>query len=204
MSEAKHAADISTLAPREGSDPYTAAWMESLKVFQPSLPARGATVRLRRPGPSVGISTLAPREGSDTLYPSTSTSLITFQPSLPARGATPRGHRGRLISRISTLAPREGSDLPLRPVVRCGRNFNPRSPRGERPRDTGTPRFCAYFNPRSPRGERQTSRRSDSIKKPFQPSLPARGATSWLKIYAQMSSISTLAPREGSDRSHQK
>ena len=57
------------------------------------------------------ISTLAPREGSDH----------------PGSAAT--GDQG-----ISTLAPREGSDRfeGLRKVVYG--NFNPRSPRGERPR----------------------------------------------------------------------
>ena len=57
---------ISTHAPRTGSDEYRAITIKLIHQFQPTLPARGATV---------------PNFGSIW-------STIGFQPTLPARGAT--------------------------------------------------------------------------------------------------------------------
>ena len=102
------------------------------------------------------ISIHAPREGSDTLsltpYPFT----VEFQSTLPTRGAT--------------------NYLPaLQPATM---NFNPRSPRGERP-DARilVPRHCR-----------------------FQSTLPARGATLILRVMPPQRWISIHAPREGSDQ----
>ena len=93
--------------------------------FQPSLPARGATVKPLSTKIIVAISTLAPREGSDQAHPkslvwspnfnprsprgerrnfvSGPAKLKIFQPSLPARGATVCG--GMLASRSSAFQP---------------------------------------------------------------------------------------------------
>ena len=79
--------DISTHAPRTGSDKQV--WLANRMAFefQPTLPARGATPSATR---AFGTS--------------------RFQPTLPARGATgfksSSGHRPA----ISTHAPRTGSD----------------------------------------------------------------------------------------------
>ena len=79
---------ISTHAPREGSDISASRAMMSGVRFQPTLPARGATLSSRSCGRP-----------------------WRFQPTLPARGAT----RGELI------------------LLHDGKkDFNPRSPRGER------------------------------------------------------------------------
>ncbi len=56
-----------------------------------------------------------------------------------------------------------------------------------------------HFNPRSPHGERRTMPLSFFPTHPFQPTLPARGATRFLSKIRQESSISTHAPRTGSD-----
>ena len=77
--------------------------------------------------------------------------------------------------------------------------FNPRSPRGERPTAFSNSSISVYFNPRSPRGERPPRRTIFWIWFLFQPSLPARGATTWEQTYVGLCLISTLAPREGSD-----
>ena len=56
------------------------------------------------------------------------------------------------------------------------------------------------FNPRSPHGERlRTMPLSFFPTRPFQPTLPARGATSVVTASFGASSISTHAPRTGSD-----
>ena len=101
-----------------------------------------------------------------------------FQSTLPARGATILYYWAQGLSR----------------------DFNPRSPRGERRRRRGgrsppkgisihAPRegsdHChnmdksgmGHFNPRSPRGERRLHRHTVFIMVPFQSTLPARGAT---------------------------
>ena len=170
------------------------------------------------------ISIHAPREGSDFL-PSLSDIIIAnfnprsprgerrgkgdreaqdgeFQSTLPARGATRDIARQDTVQGISIHAPREGSDCwHLSPAERSKANFNPRSPRGERPtrlalarsmspfqstlpargatvHDARQPPPGLYFNPRSPRGERL-----DIIA--YQPAPLG---------------ISIHAPREGSDQ----
>ena len=145
--------------------------------FQPTLPARGATARNLRASPGPGISTHAPRMGSDrplvdggrgilisTHAPRTGSDTgarirprfsATFQPTLPARGATSKPPKTSGGFEISTHAPRTGSDGGVPERHRAPLNFNPRSPHGERraPATSGRPR------------------------EPFQPTLPARGAT---------------------------
>ena len=79
-------------------------------AFQSTLPARGAT-----PGSCVAVGFLvisihAPRTGSDPQHPQKSRGEWLFQSTLPARGAT---------RKIATS-------------TNGGKNFNPRSPHGER------------------------------------------------------------------------
>ena len=146
--------------------------------FQSTLPARGATGLWffdRRAVEDISIH--APREGSDTT-------------------TSPRA----MICGISIHAPREGSDACEQAVAPKLRNFNPRSPRGERPtryggvatqctisihapregsdvRWRGSARPRRDFNPRSPRGERLTWNEAVAARNAFQSTLPARGAT---------------------------
>ena len=127
-----HAAGISTHAPRTGSDgerfvaliladdfnprsphgerPGESSISSQLSQFQPTLPARGATV--------LG--------GKVPLH------FQQFQPTLPARGATINGSRLAQPAPISTHAPRTGSDFFHRFTPFCLIYFNPRSPHGER------------------------------------------------------------------------
>ena len=79
-----------------------------------------------------------------------------FQPTLPARGAT---------------------KFNLHPIGNI-LYFNPRSPHGERPIIHCCNPHVTNFNPRSPHGERQNKVLKKSQKNAFQPTLPARGATS--------------------------
>ena len=148
----------------------------SMLVFQSTLPSRGAT-----------WGVMQETEG------------ILFQSTLPSRGATGCCLETGDDSRISIHAPLAGSDAicrcccivlpisihaPLAGSDRCQcaswchtRNFNPRSPRGER----HTCRPCRisrnHFNPRSPRGERRSFVIADYELERFQSTLPSRGAT---------------------------
>ena len=195
--------EISTHAPRTGSDGESSISSQLSQKFQPTLPARGATdgrCRFRKP-------------------------IIKFQPTLPARGATVRRLAGN-VSRGCNFNPRSphGERLWLPSRARTLPDFNPRSPHGERrPSSWWRPARRKHFNPRSPHGERQHVFRvignaeristhaprtgSDTIVTPaaaaqyqFQPTLPARGAT-WMRVRYNKStvSISTHAPRTGSD-----
>ena len=130
-------------------------------LFQSTLPARGATgsvksgacrggISIHAPregsdkwrtsfGMTQDISIHAPREGSDFFSAVTMVSLLVFQSTLPARGATG-------IAAVLLFG---------------GRHFNPRSPRGERPKVVVTA----------------------SRSRIFQSTLPARGATADVHKY---------------------
>ena len=66
---------------------------------------------------------------------------------------------------ISIHAPRTGSDNGNAIPRVDGRNFNPRSPHGERRGLSSRPRWLRYFNPRSPHGERHVAQ--DEVYKWF-------------------------------------
>ena len=169
---------ISIHAPREGSDRYLLFRELSNRNFNPRSP-RGERLPLSAPPSSCQrISIHAPREGSDQRLPprmSTSkyfnprsprgerlrlsplcNSRSKFQSTLPARGATV--DIGILMHPvvISIHAPREGSDIIAILLYMLWRDFNPRSPRGERRSSQKIVLFSQNFNPRSPRGERPT------------------------------------------------
>ena len=148
--------DISIHAPRAGSDSgfYNMDCMEG--IFQSTLPVRGATrikknaqynsnisIHAPRAGSDDigywlytedGISIHAPRAGSDRARQAQRQASGVFQSTLPVRGAT---------TRTPSTSPQR-------------LNFNPRSPCGERLRDTfGCLFYWRHFNPRSPCGERR-------------------------------------------------
>ena len=192
---------ISTHAPRTGSDIALSTASRGRLIFQPTLPARGATRRAGVRRRSDGISTHAPRTGSDLTYQPETRWQIDFNPRSP-HGERPASTAG------------DGHTS----------HFNPRSPHGERPTpaagappeqvisthaprtgsDTPADRHAAGaddFNPRSPHGERHdllvNGLWHDQI---FQPTLPARGATPTAATrWSSAARISTHAPRTGSD-----
>ena len=153
---------ISIHAPRTGSDMLPIDRVKPYARFQSTLPARGATqmdsaeradyrisIHAPRTGSDVGclccgandcISIHAPRTGSDlTVSIWKPKTRKKFQSTLPARGATRTRNRRH-----------------------CGqRNFNPRSPHGERQDDFRRNVPCNDFNPRSPHGERRVWRADD-------------------------------------------
>ena len=169
-----------------------------------------------------------------------------FQSTLPLRGATGADPEAKVRSAISIHAPLTGSDLimlysgwrigisihapltgsdqvrmfetspnrdfnPRSPYgerrPRCantgdGRNFNPRSPYGERPVSVITvlPN-PGHFNPRSPYGERHLSPAIIITGDTFQSTLPLRGATLIMLYSGWRIGISIHAPLTGSDQS---
>ena len=103
-------ARISIHAPRTGSDQQFQCGLTRCIRFQSTLPARGATESACRNENAGNISIHAPRTGSDQGDLDKETRLKLFQSTLPARGAT--------------LAGCDGAPSP--------KDFNPRSPHGER------------------------------------------------------------------------
>ena len=123
-----------------------------------------------------GISIHAPRGGSDNV----------------GNGICGLGY-------ISIHAPRGGSDgAPLDggPVLA---DFNPRSPRGERPNVFKIVMDCEKFQSTLPAGGATVLRDPDLTLTTFQSTLPAGGATSVSCRTSSMPWISIHAPRGGSD-----
>ena len=145
------------------------------RAFQPTLPARGATVNIIRLFQIVSISTHAPRTGSDVQKePRTERGNISTH--APRTGSDvqkePRTERGN----ISTHAPRTGSDARMRTFLRRF-SISTHAPRTGSDRHDVHKAFCVCnFNPRSPHGERRGKRFTQTA-----------------------TNISTHAPRTGSD-----
>ena len=83
---------------------------EGTVIFQPTLPARGATTGKLELHFDKPISTHAPRTGSDSAAVKPNSYAAKFQPTLPARGATITTSQKKKYQKISTHAPRTGSD----------------------------------------------------------------------------------------------
>ena len=104
---------ISTHAPRTGSDRLFGQRGDADSLFQPTLPARGATQSITVTiAVEIHISTHAPRTGSDSGSFAAFCAFLNFNPR------SPHGERLSLAIIASQVAS----------------NFNPRSPHGERRR----------------------------------------------------------------------
>ena len=149
------------------------------KRFQSTLPAGGATT-CPCPCP-ICVSDFNPRSprGERHLKPRYRRKSRIFQSTLPAGGATPLRLHLQAIGRFQSTLPAGGATSKIRITTYRHQNFNPRSPRGERPtlvpiplqatrisihapRGGSDPKNLVrmtrkrYFNPRSPRGERRS------------------------------------------------
>ena len=145
--------------------------------FQSTLPVWGATVKAGLMGTGKIISIHAPRVGSDEPELIDSKGSTLFQSTLPVWGATrPAGGTGSQK-----------------------RDFNPRSPCGERQDGQDVVSPSSDFNPRSPCGERRYKRFSAARSLRFQSTLPVWGATKSGVCKIKDKTISIHAPRVGSD-----
>ena len=168
---------ISIHAPRTGSDRNMAVRAYPEKIFQSTLPARGATRSATR-----------------------SSSSLTFQSTLPARGATGTNVQMQSVKAISIHAPCTGSDYVEPSGLAVHTNFNPRSPHGERP--AGSPPAmvsASYFNPRSPHGERHSSAPANTSPPGISIHAPRTGSDYTALLPPSSQWISIHAPRTGSD-----
>ena len=168
---------ISIHAPREGSDPSRSRRSRRGEDFNPRSPRGERPRRASLSTKSSYFNPRSPRGERRSVVLRVSVPPV-FQSTLPARGATCRAAACADGHLISIHAPREGSDKDHSASPQIAKNFNPRSPRGERP---------------APRTE-------TAMRGTFQSTLPARGATYGENPYSDTLIISIHAPREGSDR----
>ncbi len=168
---------ISIHASREGSDVHEAVRPRRTSQFQSTLPAREAT----------------------------QSSLVTspftiFQSTLPAREATNAEHERFGHKHISIHASREGSDFPVNKYRAASGYFNPRFPRGKRPKGRRRTWKPSDFNPRFPRGKRlSTTGRVPRGIRDFNPRFPRGKRRRVLSAFRPYYLISIHASREGSD-----
>ena len=104
-----------------------------------------------------------------------------------------------IMNFISIHAPHAGSDSRGVKGPGCGRDFNPRSPCGERPGRRDHAAGPGDFNPRSPCGERLAFLNPSNLSMRFQSTLPMRGATPKGPNRSRRKTISIHAPHAGSD-----
>ena len=147
---------ISTHAPLAGSDLALSVNAERCYTFQPTLPSRGATWRADNGSERIcNFNPRSPRgerRAKSRMLPST----YEFQPTLPSRGATRYALRNEQRYTISTHAPLAGSDDVRIFMDDILRRFQPTLPsRGATSALSGRNESYKNFNPRSPRGERR-------------------------------------------------
>ena len=171
---------ISTHAPRVGSDLTVTEFPARQLDFNPRSPRGERRCACGKPCAVYDFNPRSPR-GERRKSRTKPTRWKVFQPTLPAWGATTFDQIVNQILNISTHAPRVGSDEESKGI-------------GQR---------CTHFNPRSPRGERQKFSHHKAKIPKFQPTLPAWGATCCCCAQGERKSISTHAPRVGSDRDGQ-
>ena len=98
---------------------------------------------------------------------------------------------------ISIHVPREGDDNGSLILLNPGGDFNPRPPRGGRPRRIANASAKTNFNPRPPRGGRLgiIIAAKQGIK--FQSTSPARGTTTWHAPQGGGSEFQSTSPARG-------
>ena len=195
-----------------------------VKQFQPTLPARGATIDGAGRKQCKTISTHAPRTGSDLACILLRSPCQNFNPRSPhgerrRRSTNKRGqfiisthaprtgsdreiNLGKFTTLISTHAPRTGSDD--RKVTFDAENLriSTHAPRtGSDPMLGKHPLEVAHFNPRSPHGERRRWWSQRRSRPEISTHAPRTGSDLSLDAQnpQQLLHISTHAPRTGSD-----
>ena len=193
---------ISIHAPRTGSDEGEGT-AEGLAIdFNPRSPHGERRDAGTKRGTSRQISIHAPRTGSDRAASKAAGETWVFQSTLPARGATLPSWKLPSVSRNFNPRSPHGERRRNVPVFLYSMlvHFNPRSPHGERLQKAvafGTP---TYFNPRSPHGERLSLLATFLPETNFNPRSPHGERRKSDESKRGLRRISIHAPRTGSDR----
>ena len=172
----------------------------TMNQFQPTLPARGATLRSINRATVELISTHAPRTGSDPREGCNGSAASVISTHAPRTGSDTMGYvlDGVLVS-ISTHAPRTGSDRCVCARWTTWRHFNPRSPHGERRLLRGAVRLGQQISTHAPRtGSDQAAAEAQKRDK-ISTHAPRTGSDADAVAERVAVKISTHAPRTGSD-----
>ena len=170
---------ISIHAPREGCDSGSPRGFLGSWDFNPRTPRGVRLAPHAGGGAAILISIHAPREGCDTINQLRMAFQIQFQSTHPARGATSNDKRLEADELLfQSTHPARGATVCRRATMDVFTCFNPRTPRGVRPRRSAKP----------------------SWPLPFQSTHPARGATEiGFDDFTYAFYVSIHAPREGCD-----
>ena len=185
--------EISTHAPRTGSDGGRISTLYAPKQFQPTLPARGATATACLTCRATSHFNPRSPHGERRIYRHWLTREWYISTHAPRTGSdSAGGHEQDRPELISTHAPRTGSDTASLRFEPPPSGISTHAPRTGSDQDDirATLEHCD-FNPRSPHGERLADRQGRSFKRLFQPTLPARGATT---IASRCASTCTFQP----------
>ena len=169
-------------------------------TFQSTLPARGATVAYSTCLLLTPYFNPRSPHGERRTPAFSDSSVTLFQSTLPARGATAHALGILRAAEISIHAPRTGSDRSRAGHSPRRRDFNPRSPHGERRSADWRGRVPPeHFNPRSPHGERRRIATSFcATADNFNPRSPHGERREAVQL-CRDENISIHAPRTGSD-----
>ena len=173
--------------------------MSASSLFQPTLPARGATQQHPLSGRPERFQPTLPARGATSCHRLLVAFCASFNPRSPHGERQDESGDAVKSTEVSTHAPRTGSDI-TSAMMSTRRSFQPTLPaRGA----TRTPIWedlsQGCFNPRSPHGERPNVHSPQRVGNAFQPTLPARGATTQKFKRRSREPVSTHAPRTGSD-----
>ena len=174
------------------------------KIFQSTLPARGATYVIQHS--NAGDVYFNPRSPHGERHAQTNDYYATdpFQSTLPARGATPIRFINSTDEIISIHAPRTGSDPTTGCLMRTTSRFQSTLPARGATKPWLKGMFAIPFQSTLPaRGATQKKQQVDDGKI-FQSTLPARGATKpWLKGMFAIPFQSTLPARGATQKKQQ-
>ena len=102
--------------------------------------------------------------------------VSVFQSTLPARGATVMRCMVDWLDTFQSTLPARGATHITSSIANRPRNFNPRSPHGERQGRKPSRLPPRYFNPRSPHGERQSQCLGDCVSRGISIHAPRTGS----------------------------
>ena len=184
---------------------------DGIGVFQSTFPSRGTTYPFFPAVQLIDISIHVPLAGNDLSFSAPQTGTKKFQSTFPSRGTTCSHTAGLPPQNISIHVPLAGNDGRKNSLFAQRENFNPRSPRGERPDFFVLVSSREYFNPRSPRGERPSAYVTKSGMSEFQSTFPSRGTTrrsisipvhEFISIHVPLAGNDATCPRDVSDAIH--
>ena len=170
--------DISTHAPRTGSDQRIRNVIRCTVYFNPRSPHGERREHHALDSVPGYFNPRSPHGERRVLTTREENPFLDFNPRSP-HGERHRQRRcGEHRTGISTHAPRTGSDGANSHAAGRDAAISTHAPRtGSDRRPAPGESFRRDFNPRSPHGERRRRFRSISSHRQFQPTLPARGAT---------------------------